>query len=53
MTGTAITIITVLLILLVEPGGKGAGLVRRRPVCDRILLDYGKYCSDCRSKATS
>ena len=53
ITGTAITIILVLLVLLVKPG-KGAvinsGLLRRCPVCDHVLMGRGKYCSDCGSK---
>ena len=52
LTGTAITIIVVLLILLVKPGRTVAGrvgLLRRCPVCDRRLLDHGKYCSECGS----
>jgi len=34
LTGTAITIIAVLLILLVSPRGQTGSLVRRCPVCD-------------------
>jgi len=53
-TGTAITIIAALLILLVSPkdtsGSKVAGLVRRCPVCDHVLLSRGSYCSECGSK---
>jgi uncharacterized membrane protein len=40
LTGTAITIIVVLLILL----------VRRCPVCDHVLLTKGVYCSECGSR---
>ena len=47
ITGTAITIIVALLILLVSP--KGTRLLRRCPVCDHALLK-GKYCSECGSK---
>ena len=54
LTGTAITIIVVLLILLVSPkrtsGSKAVGLVRRCPVCDHVLLSRGSYCSECGSK---
>ena len=53
LTGTAITIIIVLLILLVKPGREAAsrfGLIRRCSVCDHRLLGRGKYCSDCGSK---
>ena len=53
LTGTAITIIIVLLVLLVGPRGREAKLLRRCPVCDRILLSRGKYCSDCGSKVAS
>ena len=48
LTGTAITIIVVLLILLVSP--KAGALVRRCPVCDHVLLSKGSYCSECGSK---
>jgi hypothetical protein len=50
LTGTAITIIVVLLILLVAPRGGGRSLFRRCPVCDHTLLGGAKYCSDCGSK---
>lgn len=53
LTGTAITIITALLILLIAPRGRDARSLRRCPVCDRVLLSRGKYCSDCGSKAAS
>lgn len=49
LTGTAITIIVVLVILLVKPGG-GRGLVRRCPVCERTLLGGGNYCGECGSR---
>jgi hypothetical protein len=48
LTGTAVTIIVVLLILLVSP--KAGALVRRCPVCDHVLLSGGKYCGECGSK---
>lgn len=48
LTGTAATIIVVLLILLVSP--KAGALVRRCPVCDHVLLSRGKYCGECGSK---
>ena len=48
LTGTAVTIIVVLLILLVSP--KAGTLVRRCPVCDHVLLSRGKYCGECGSK---
>jgi hypothetical protein len=49
LTGTAITVIVALLILLVSPRGKAGNFVRRCPVCDRVLL-RGNYCSECGSK---
>ena len=48
LTGTAVTIIVVLLILLISP--KAGALVRRCPVCDHMLLSRGKYCGECGSK---
>ena len=48
LTGTAVTIIVVLLILLVSP--KAGTFVRRCPVCDHMLLSKGKYCGECGSK---
>jgi len=54
LTGTAITIIVALLILLVNPrranGSKVTGFVRKCPVCDHMLLSRGSYCSECGSK---
>ena len=53
ITGTAITIVLVLLILLVKPGKEvvsNSGLVRRCSVCDHVLMGRGKYCSECGSK---
>ena len=54
LTGTAITIVIVLLILLVKPGREAVGrfsLMRRCPVCDHTLLGRAKYCGECGSKA--
>ena len=48
LTGTAVTIIAVLLILLVSPGSRA--LVRRCPVCDHVLMGRGKYCGECGSR---
>jgi hypothetical protein len=48
VTGPAVTIIVVLLILLVSP--RAGVLVRRCPVCDHVLLSRGKYCGECGSK---
>ena len=53
LTGTAVTIIIVLLILLVSPkssGSKVFGFVRRCPVCDHRLIGRANYCGDCGSK---
>ena len=50
LTGTAVTIIVVLLILLVTPRGEGRRFLRRCPVCDHTLLGGVKYCGDCGSK---
>jgi len=53
LTGTAITIILVLLILLVKPGKEivaNSGLLRRCPVCDHVLMSRGQYCAECGSK---
>jgi len=50
LTGTAITIIVVLLILLVSP--RAGALVRWCPVCDHVLLSRGKYCGECGSKVS-
>jgi hypothetical protein len=51
VTGTAVTIIVVLLILLVSPATKTGRLIRRCPVCDHVLVNRGSYCSECGSKA--
>jgi len=50
LTGTAIIVIVVLLILLVSPKTKTGGLVRRCPVCDKVLVTRGSYCSECGTK---
>ena len=53
LTGTAITITVILLILLMKPGREAAGkfgLMRRCPVCDRRAMGNKSYCSDCGSK---
>jgi len=52
LTGTAVTIVVVLLVLLVSPKGSARGLVRRCPVCDHVLMGRGKYCGECGSKVT-
>ena len=50
LTGTAVTIIVVLLILLVGPRAAGRWM-RRCPVCDHALPGNAKYCSECGSRA--
>ena len=50
LTGTAITIIVVLLVLLAGHRGESRKLLRRCPVCDHTLLGGGKYCGDCGSR---
>ena len=53
LTGTAITVILALLILLAVPRVSSVHAsvgFRRCPVCDRLLLRAGKYCSDCGSR---
>ena len=52
LTGTAITIIAVLLILLVSPKAGTKGLVRRCPVCDHVLVGRGGYCPECGSRVS-
>ena len=47
LTGTAITIIVVLLVLLMPPAGQ---LIKRCRVCQRLLLGTGKYCGRCGSR---
>jgi len=50
LTGTAITIIVVLLILLVSPGRGSFRLGRKCPVCDHGVQGGGRYCGDCGSR---
>ncbi len=56
LTGTAVTIIVALLILLVDPrktsDSKIMSLVRRCPVCDHRLIGSLNYCGDCGSKVS-
>lgn len=49
LTGTAITVIVALLILLTGPGRKVVGLGCRCTVCGHRQLG-GDYCSDCGSR---
>ena len=51
LTGTAITIIIALLILLVGPKANGRSPLRRCPVCDHRILGRANYCGECGSKA--
>lgn len=54
LTGTAITIIITLLILLVSPKQQAksgwTGFIRHCPVCDKSLFSGGSYCYSCGSK---
>jgi hypothetical protein len=56
LTGTAVTIIVALLILLVGPkkasSSKVMGFVRRCPVCDHRLIGKANYCGECGSKVS-
>lgn len=56
LTGTAVAVILVLLILLVSPkntSGKAFGFTQRCPVCDKRLIGNPNYCADCGSKVES
>ncbi len=48
LTGTALTIIVILLFLLGSPAC--VALIRRCKVCDHFLIRPGKYCSACGSR---
>ena len=50
LTGTAVTIIVVLLIMLVSPKVGTGWLTGRGPVCDHVLVGRGSYCSECGSR---
>ena len=53
LTGTAITIIIALLILLVPARHavkEGIGWLRRCPVCDGGISRQAKYCGECGSR---
>jgi len=53
LTGTAITIIVALLILLVRPRSEGSLAGRwlgRCPVYDHLLMARGDYCPECGSR---
>ena len=49
LTGTAVTVIVALLILL-PSGAVVAVCVQRCRVCDALLLRRGRYCSECGSR---
>ena len=50
LTGTAITVVIALLILLVSPSRSRIGIGRSCPVCDKRLLGNPNYCAECGSK---
>jgi len=50
LTGTAITVIIALLILLVGPSRSRARIGRNCPVCDKRLFGNPNYCAECGSK---
>ena len=50
LTGTAITVIIALLVLLVSPGKSRIGIGRSCPVCDKRLFRNPNYCGECGSK---
>lgn len=52
LTGTAIAVILVLLILLVNPraSSRAIGFTRRCPVCDKRLVGNPSYCGEYGSK---
>ena len=47
VTGTAITIIIVMLVLLTRSDRFQPVLFRRCPVCDHELWREGRYCAEC------
>ena len=51
LTGTAVTVIAALLILL-PSGAVVAVCVQRCRVCDALLLRRGKYCAECGSRVS-
>ncbi len=56
LTGTAVAVILVLLILSVNPkntAGKAVGFIRRCPVCDKRLIGSANYCGEYGSKVGS
>ena len=47
ITGTAITVIVVMLVLFVGPVRSLGFPIQRCPVCDRELRQEGRYCPEC------
>ena len=55
LTGTALAVIAVLLVLVPAAGVRAGGLrktVSRCPVCDHMLARQGRYCGECGSRVT-
>ncbi len=55
LTGTAVAVILVLLLLLVSPKNatsKLVGFIRSCPVCDKRLIGNASYCGECGSKVS-
>jgi hypothetical protein len=53
LTGTALTVIVALLVLLVparQAVREGSGWSRRCPVCDGSISRQAKYCGECGSR---
>lgn len=50
LTGTAITMIIALLVLLVSPGKNRVSTGRKCPVFDKRLFGNQNYCAECGSK---
>lgn len=52
LTGTAITVVAALMVLLVRPDKSRIAIGRRCPVCDKRLLGNPNYCCNCGSKVS-
>jgi len=51
LTGTSVTVIIALLILLVNPGRIESNISQRRcPVCDKKMTGNPNYCGECGCK---
>ena len=50
LTGTAIAVIVVLLVLLVGPRSAAGRLSRRCPVCEHRVAAGARYCGECGSR---